>query len=96
MSTSMLRWATFIVSARIGGRIRSKYNISIIKCFLLFFEQIDPQLNEATKNEIKEQAIIYRKTTNRPLTSFQAHVNQAAIELALSQPRLVRSGMNFC
>ena len=36
------------------------------------------------------QAIIYRKTTNRPLSNFQCKVNEAAIELALAQPNLVR------
>lgn len=44
------------------------------------------------KNEIKEQAIIFRKTTNRPLSNFQIRVNDAAVDIALSQPNLMRKG----
>ena len=47
-------------------------------------------MNEATKNEIKQQAILFRKSINRPLTDFQVRVNKAAVELALSQPCLIR------
>lgn len=44
------------------------------------------------KHEIREQAIIYRKTANRPLSNFQMLVNEAAVEIAVSQPSLTRKG----
>ena len=44
------------------------------------------------RKEIEEQALIYRKTANRPLSDFQVRVNDAAIELALGQPSLLRKG----
>ena len=44
------------------------------------------------RKEIEEQAVIYRKVANRPLSDFQIRVNAAAIELALSEPNLLRKG----
>ena len=51
---------------------------------------VERSLNEEVRQEITDQAIIFRKTTNRPLSDFQLRVNEAAIELALAQPSLVR------
>ena len=48
-----------------------------------------PELSTKSRAEIKEQALIYRKS---PLTDFQESVNAAAIELALQNPSLVRKG----
>ena len=36
--------------------------------------------------------MIYRKTANRTLTDFENRVNDAAVELALGEPRLLRKG----
>ena len=44
------------------------------------------------RKEIEEQALIFRKIANRPLSDFQVRVNHAAIELALGQPSLLRKG----
>ncbi len=52
----------------------------------------DEVIDEKFKMEIQDQAAIFRKTTNRPLTEFQVCVNDAAFELALSQPDLLRKG----
>ena len=51
---------------------------------------VERSLNEEVRQEITDQAIIFQKSTNRPLSDFQLHVNEAAIELALAQPSLVR------
>ena len=40
-------------------------------------------------DEIKEKAKIYRKETNRPLTSYQKKMNLAAQELCLQNPALL-------
>ena len=47
------------------------------------------EADEHLKKEIEDQAIIYRKS---PLTDFQIRVNDAAIDLALLQPSLLRKG----
>ena len=44
------------------------------------------------RKEIEEQTLIYRKIANRPLSDFQVHVNDAAIEQALGHPSLLRKG----
>lgn len=40
--------------------------------------------------ELEQQAVIFRKTINRPLSDFQVRVNEAAVELVRFQPSLVR------
>ena len=55
--------------------------------------QDDPltrRLSDNITQEITQQATIFRRTSNRPLSDFQLHVNEAAIELALTQPSLIR------
>ena len=47
----------------------------------------DKKLNE---EEVKEMAIIYRKTTSRPLTDYQKRMNSAAQQLCLKSPALVK------
>lgn len=54
-------------------------------------DDVEPKdLDDEARKEIEEQAIIYRKTINRPLTDIHLKVNESAKELALSQPKLVR------
>jgi hypothetical protein len=49
--------------------------------------EIDKKLNE---DEIKEMAIIFRKTTSRPLTEYQKRMNSAAQQMCLKNPALIR------
>ena len=55
--------------------------------------QDDPlprRLSDNITQEITQQATIFRRTSNQPLSDFQLRVNEAAIELALAQPSLIR------
>lgn len=49
-------------------------------------------VDDKVRKEIEEQAVIYRKTTNRPLSDFEIRVNDAAVELAVGEPSLLRKG----
>lgn len=44
------------------------------------------------RKEIEQLAVLYRKTTNRPLSEFQHRINDAAIQIAHSDPSLLRKG----
>ena len=48
------------------------------------------ELNETDKQEIAEQALIY-KTEKRELTEFEKKVNEAAVELCLKDTTLLRT-----
>ena len=48
------------------------------------------ELNETYKQEIAEQALIY-KTEKRELTEFEKKVNEAAVELCLKDTTLLRT-----
>ena len=50
------------------------------------------QIRSQMRKEIEEQAVIYHKTANRPLNDFEIRVNDAAIELAVGDPSLLRKG----
>ena len=55
--------------------------------------QDDPlprRLIDNITQEMTLQATIFRRTSNQPLGDFQLCVNEAAIELALAQPSLIR------
>ena len=55
--------------------------------------QDDPlprRLSDNITQKITQQATIFRRTSNRPLSDLQLRVNEAAIELALTQPSLIR------
>ena len=60
----------------------------------MFFQDVDVgvSLSDEAREEIKQQALIYKKVDNRPLTSFQSSVNEAAVSLALSNPVWSGSG----
>ena len=62
--------------------------------FFLYLYESTPvvTVDDKMRKEIEEQAVIYHKTANRPLNDFEIRVNDAAIELAVGDPSLLRKG----
>ena len=50
----------------------------------------DTEINEDLQRVIEDYGTFYRKSSIRPLTEFQKRVNEAAIDMCMKKPRLMR------
>ena len=50
----------------------------------------DTEINEDLQRVIEDHGTFYRKSSIRPLSEFQKHVNEAAIDMCMKKPRLMR------